>query len=148
MRYFASRTPSVNLYLSTGPVVKWPHPGNFEGMIEVDETKKSNEPLIAAIQTCIETGTGGDIREVDAAEFAEWQKKTQGVRPIVRRREEFSGGVAVPTDRGRRSSSPSQSPASPAVVDPGTADPAPVQSNPAPTQPVSSSIPTRRRGGG
>lgn len=144
MKYFASKTPSVSLYTSAGPVLKWPSPGGGEGMIEVDETKKANASIVEALSTCIETGRGGDIREVTEEEYRDWQKKTQGLGQVVRRREEFSGGVAAPTDRGR---SPSRNPgvhvAHVAAVD--------APAHPAPAQPTSSpeaipAIPTRRRG--
>ena len=152
MRYFATQTPRFPLHCGGGQTIRWPNFGDgIEGMVPVNPLARGGPVVIACLERCIAEGTGGGIREVTAAEYEEWQKKTQGQPTWKPRPDEFSGGGPIRDSVAAsvRKSSPAPA-AVPAATEPPPAPVAPPPAPaPAPAAPVSQTvqqqrIPTRR----
>ena len=88
MRYFASKTPDVSLYCRSGQVIKWPqYP---VGMLEFNPQAPDQAKVISCIEKAIAEGVGGELSEVTAEVFRDWQKKTRGKPQSRRVREELT----------------------------------------------------------
>lgn len=95
MRYFKSLTPSISVY-SGATVLRWRSTDGITGYLALEDEKQ-----VATLESCIKRKVGGDISEVDEAEFKGWEGKVEGVPEFRPEREAYSPGTTSDTVTSR-----------------------------------------------